>query len=70
MSYPKEATIYDAMPCPFCGKQPVIEKWHGRGPLTRRIGCDNDDCFVCPDVVGPTKRKALSRWNTRMGAQP
>jgi hypothetical protein len=56
-----------ALPCPFCGEQPVIQPWHG-GPKTKRlIGCDNDDCAVRPAVAENTRTRALRTWNTRRG---
>ncbi len=54
------------LPCPFCGIIPIIEPWHGGGPLKRLISCVNEDCGVGPSVSGATRMKAIAKWNTRM----
>lgn len=62
----------ELLPCPFCGRQPVMEPWHGGGPMKRRIGCDSetyDECAVGPSVVGNTPRQAIERWNRRAPAK-
>ena len=51
--------------CPFCGKIPTIQKWHGGAPTKKMISCDNDECDVQPEVTGETSTQAIKRWNKR-----
>jgi len=53
------------LPCPFCGTIPIIEPWHGGGPLKRLISCQNENCEVAPAVTGTTQKKAITYWNYR-----
>lgn len=57
--------IEKALPCPFCGEFPTVQPWHGGGPLKHMVHCDNDHCHCGPGTTGPTKRKAIERWNKR-----
>jgi len=53
----RKRTVDDeALPCPFCWREPTIEPWHGGGPRKRLIACDQDTCPVAPSVT---------EWNTR-----
>lgn len=51
--------------CPFCGKPPTMEYWHGGGERRRRIGCDNEACHVMPSTVGSNRLSASKKWNKR-----
>ncbi len=68
----RPATPCDAelKPCPFCGSEPTIERWHGGGPEKRMIACISDDCHVSPWVTGETMREAAGRWNGRSSRPP
>ena len=56
------------LPCPLCGREAEMEKWHGGGPEKVRIGCPTDtyeECGVTPGTVGNTPAIAAHRWNMR-----
>lgn len=55
----------EALPCPFCGKQPHIQGWHGGGRDKRLIDCQNDQCVASPMVTGSSRLRAIRNWNTR-----
>lgn len=54
------------LPCPFCGCEPIMEPWHGGGVRKKRVGCDNEDCFIQPAVTGTNIKVATTKWNTRL----
>lgn len=51
--------------CPWCGREPFVEKWHGGGPLKTRVTCDNPYCPANPSVCQSTKAAAVRLWNNR-----
>ena len=53
-------------PCPFCGKLPTIQPWHGGRPTKRAVMCENPRCHVQPMVTGEWERYAAARWNRRV----
>jgi len=61
----KPSVLSDLLGCPFCGAMPIIERWHGGGPLKRLISCINEDCDVSPSVTGQRPAEAIARWNHR-----
>jgi len=65
MSDPQVLPRNKALPCPFCGCQAEIERWHGGGPDKRLVRCANDECGPQPSVTGETYAEALAAWNTR-----
>jgi hypothetical protein len=58
-----------ALQCPFCGSDPLMERWHGGGPNKRMVSCDNEECDVAPMVTGESVREAVEKWNTRAPAR-
>ena len=43
-----DAVISSALPCPFCGEKPTVDKSYL--PPTVEITCNNHDCHVRPSV--------------------
>lgn len=58
-------SVTQAKPCPFCGKQPEIQPWHGGGPRKHLVRCENDSCVASPSLLGTTAKKAIENWNYR-----
>lgn len=55
-----------AEPCPFCGRQPEAQRWHGGAPDKHMVACAMDeDCFISPGVTGDSLAEAIERWNRR-----
>lgn len=69
MTAPSIKEALELLPCPFCGKKPIV--WNGGEPDHMTIGCNNEDCPVdiC-SVSIPGKEKILDAWNTRATLQP
>lgn len=50
-------------PCPFCGEEPGLARQVAQSRFI--VGCESDDCFICPQVSGETVSEAWARWNKR-----
>lgn len=59
----KEKQLLQPLPCPFCGKFPLIEK-DGSGFI---IYCDNDYCVIGGTDFAwfATQDRAIEAWNKR-----
>lgn len=55
----------EILSCPFCGKPPTVEPWHGGGPEKTMVACESERCSVAPQVTGETREKAIKNWNRR-----
>lgn len=54
------------LPCPFCGKDPEIDKYKLQGVMFWNVGCMNDDCFVDAETVDfESEDDAIKAWNQR-----
>ena len=52
--------------CPFCGSEAKIYSVRN----IYRIYCDNEKCYVCPDIWHKgTFEEVAQRWNTRVEEQ-
>jgi hypothetical protein len=58
-------TVRQLVGCPWCGHEPLVEKWHGGGPRKTRVGCDNPYCPANPSVCQSTRAAAVRLWNKR-----
>lgn len=57
-----------ALPCPFCGMNPLVEPWHGGPPTKTRISCPaeyDDECGATASATGDTRAEAIAAWNRR-----
>ena len=55
------------LPCPFCGKEPEIDKYKVRDVMVWDIGCMNDDCDVHVETdIFESEEEAIIAWNTRI----
>jgi len=64
-----EAIKDKLLPCPFCGRLPTIEPWHGGGPRKVMIQCSaeyEDECPANVSVTQETPEGALAGWNHRI----
>jgi hypothetical protein len=54
-----------AIGCPFCRKLPDIEEEKTSKGTRFKVQCLFDWCKVHPFVIGTSRGKAISKWNTR-----
>ncbi len=52
--------------CPFCGEAPTYEEGdeHEKGHHYHTVECDNNDCFVQPQIVNDVN--GIENWNKRL----
>lgn len=50
-------------PCPWCGENPPLGREVRKGWYT--VGCESDDCPICPQVSAQTLTEAWRLWNKR-----
>jgi len=54
------------LPCPFCGKNPVIDNYKLRGVMFWRVGCINNNCCVDVETVEfRSGEDVIKAWNQR-----
>ena len=55
------------LPCPFCGKNPIIDNYKLRGVMFWRVGCINDSCLVNVETIDLESAEDVIRaWNKRV----
>lgn len=52
-----------ALPCPWCGEDPPLGRQIRQGWFT--VGCESDNCALCPQVSAQTLSEAWRLWNKR-----
>ncbi len=54
------------LPCPFCGKVPIIDNYKIKGVMVWNVGCMNDDCLVDVETDDfESEEEAIKAWNHR-----
>ncbi len=57
----------DLLGCPFCGKEPEIDKYKVRGTMVWNVACMNDDCSVHVETDDfESQEEAVKAWNQRI----
>jgi Lar family restriction alleviation protein len=60
------AYMKQLLPCPFCGKEPEIDKYKIKGIMHWNVGCMNDHCLVHVETDDfESKDEAIGAWNKR-----
>jgi len=55
------------LPCPFCGKNPVVDNYKIRGVKVWNVGCLNDDCQVHVETDDfESLEETIQAWNNRV----
>jgi len=55
------------LPCPFCGKDPEIDKYKLQSVMIWNVGCMNDDCLVDVETADfESEEDAINAWNQRV----
>ena len=54
------------LPCPFCGKEPEIDKYKIQGVMHWDVSCMNDNCLVLVETDSfESEEDAMKAWNKR-----
>ena len=55
------------LPCPFCGKEPEIDKYKIKGLMHWDVSCMNDYCLVHVETdYFESEEEAIGAWNKRV----
>jgi hypothetical protein len=62
----KKTNKIDLLGCPFCGKEPEIDKYRLRGVMVWNVSCMNDDCDVHVETDDfRSLEESIKVWNQR-----
>jgi len=55
------------LPCPFCGKEPEIDKYKIKGVMQWNVSCMNDNCLVHVETDDfESENEAIQAWQKRV----
>ena len=60
------AFMKQLLPCPFCGKEPEIDRYKIKGIMHWNVSCMNDHCLVHVETDDfESEEEAIGAWNKR-----